>query len=110
MRDEEFQALCERISRPDHAYTRRVAEDHLAGVTGPLPQPPPSRVQRRELQQPDTQDDGFIFSRREERQRELDADHRLRRRRADAEVNARENVHSRLRDWYGPEAADRWMP
>lgn len=68
-----------------------------------------SAPERHAATPPVVEDDGMWFSRREERVADAEAEHRARRRRADAEVASRERVHASLSRTYGPGVADRWM-
>lgn len=86
--------------------TSALAAEQRAGITGPLQWKPEREAPAAHAVEPDASD---LFSQRANRIAEAQADHRARRRVAEAEVASRERLHARYRDAYGIDEADRLM-
>ncbi|MEV8307857.1 hypothetical protein AB0P36_10960 [Streptomyces flavidovirens] len=76
--------------------------------------PVPTRTRTAQEAKPPTEREqqlnaGLIFSDRDERQAAAEAEDRLRRRRADAEVAQRDHLWQSLRNGQGIDYADEWM-
>lgn len=94
-----------REREPARDAIRQLAREQMAGVTGPL-----TYVPDRQQEPPAVEvDESSLFSRRAERIAEAAADHRARRRRADAETASQDRLHAKFRDLYGIDAADRML-
>lgn len=86
------------------AAVRGLAAEHRAGITGPIRWQPDEPV---EAVAPVVDD--LPFLRRQEAREESEAEHRARRRRADAERKSQERLHSKFRDIYGLDEANRMI-
>lgn len=99
----------EHAQSPTGRWFQRATQAWIEGREAPAAPPRPAGPAQSRTERDERRAAGFIFSLRDEQIADAQAEHRLRRRRADQQVAERDHLWSVLRDSEGSDYADQWM-